>query len=396
MRMWFFLSVAAFYCGGGERFLFDSWDMMMKRDNRGGSVNAQIPGRLAQLGWSSFFADQRLELEDDGVVARVIGVRKNSFVVSTATETLQATLAGRLHTCGEHGIPAVGDWVVLRDSSLIWVFQRRNALSRKASGARSRKGSDASPEQVLAANLDTVWIVCGLDRDFNPRRIERYLTLVYNCGIEPVVILTKADLHAHPDRFLLQVEDLAAGVPVFAVSAEDAASILQIGHLVAPGKTVALIGSSGAGKSTLINRLADRELQQTGAVGVRVGKGRHTTTSRDLIVLPGGGMIIDNPGIREIGLAASGVGMSATFPEIEEAAGLCRFRDCSHTREKGCAVLAAVAEGSITAERLESFRKLASELSYLEQRELKSAARVEKERWKEVALKVRSLKKKRY
>ena len=351
---------------------------------------------LALLGWAAGFAAALGDSQPGSIPARIIGMGKNIFLAHTGTERLAATLSGRLLQEKERTVPVVGDWVLLREQVITGVIRRKNLLSRKASGARGRKSQGGEDEQALAANLDTLIIVCGLDRDFNPRRIERYLALAYGCAIEPVVVLTKTDLVPNPDRFLLQVEDLACGVPVFGVSAGDEQSVLQLAHLVGPGKTVALIGSSGAGKSTLINRLAGRDIRQTADVGARVGKGRHTTTSRDLIILPGGGMVIDNPGIREIGLTGDGDGVAAAFPEIEAAAGGCRFRDCNHVREAGCAVLAGVAAGTIARERLDSFHKLAGELSYVRQRERKSAARVEKERWREVALKVKSMKKKRY
>ena len=247
----------------------------------------------------------------------------------------------------------------------------------------------------MAANLDTVFIVCGLDRDYNLRRIERYLNLIYNCGLNPAIILTKADLHQDPSLMVDEVESIAFGVPIHLVSALDSKGLNDLEEYLAPGQTTTMVGSSGAGKSTLINRLYGAEVQAIGSISDSVGKGKHTTTSRDLIMMPQGGMVIDNPGIREIAFWSDGTGAGAAFPEIEALAAECRFSDCSHTSEPGCRVLRAVKAGDITQARLESYNKMKRELDYLSQREHKSADRIEKERWKEVALKIKSINKKR-
>lgn len=352
------------------------------------------PVDLTRMGWTSFFSEQLTEANSDSTPARIVGVRKNIYLARQGAEEHSVSLAGRLFNGPQLSLPAPGDWVLLQDSRIISILRRKNVLSRGASGGRSRKNPHGSAdEQVIAANLDRVCIVCGLDRDFNVRRIERYLTLVYNCGMEPVVLLTKADLHADPAPLVQQVEVIAFGTAVYVVSAHE--PILHLHQLVPPGQTVALIGSSGAGKSTLINRLYGEDIQATSEVGARVGKGRHTTTTRDLIVLPSGGMVIDNPGIREVALSMESAGSLSAFPEIEEAARFCRFADCSHSHEPGCRVQEQVSCGNITPGRLQNFRKLQNEQGYYVQREQTSAARVEKDRWKAVSQKAKALKKRR-
>ncbi len=351
---------------------------------------------LFKMGWSQHFQAQLETVGQDGwIPARVAGVGKNTFQVSNGKSEWLATVAGRIGHGVDGTFPVTGDWVLVTDSMIVKVLARQNALSRGAAGTRSRQDAQPRKEQIIAANLDTVFIVCGLDRDFNLRRIERYLTLVYNCGLNPVIILTKADLHRNPDAFVGDVESVAFGVPVHLVSALDDAGLTALAPYLAPGQTATMVGSSGAGKSTLVNRLCGRDVQATASVSAHGGKGRHTTTTRDLIVMPQGGMVIDNPGIREIAFWDTGEGVGNAFPEIEELAGACRFSDCSHTHEPGCRVLQAVAEGRVSPGRLESYQKLKRELAYLSDRQSKSADRVEKERWKDVAVKIKAMNKER-
>ncbi|MGW8194707.1 MAG: ribosome small subunit-dependent GTPase A [Desulforhopalus sp.] len=350
---------------------------------------------LRQLGWSSFFKDQLGDSFPEQLPAKIIGVRKNLFLAKQGQHEITATAAGKLFNSPEPAVPVVGDWVVLRDSLIIAVLTRKNTLLRRASGARDRKESGKGADQIIAANLDMVFIVCGLDRDFNLRRIERYLTLVYNCGLSPVIILTKSDLCPAPELMVSEVETISCGVPVYTVSLHDETSLGEIASLLSPDKSAALLGSSGAGKSTLINRLAGAEVRITGMVGTRVGKGKHTTTTRDLILLPSGGMVIDNPGIREVGLATDGEGSMEIFPDIEAIARSCRFKDCSHSHEPGCRVLQAVRDRVISADRLKNYHKIKNEISYTLQRQRKSASRIEKERWREVSQKAKSIKKRR-
>jgi ribosome biogenesis GTPase / thiamine phosphate phosphatase len=348
---------------------------------------------LSVLGWTSFFQEQLENRHSDRATpARVVGVRKNSFYTSNGQKEWLSTAAGKLQRAGSR-YPVVGDWVLATDTVIHEVLARKNALTRGAAGGRGKLEAMPMRQQVIAANLDTVFIVCGLDRDYNLRRIERYLTLVYNCNLTPAIILTKADLQPDPETFVREVEAIAFGVPVHLVSARDFTGLVQLEKTIAPGRTITMIGSSGAGKSTLLNRLYGESIQATKATSEKVGKGTHTTTSRDLIVMPKGGMVIDNPGIREVAFWDADKGVESAFPEIERLAAGCRFSDCSHTHEPGCRVLQAVVNGELAPERLDSYHKMNRELTYLAERQHKSADRVEKERWKEVALKVKSLKK---
>jgi ribosome biogenesis GTPase len=370
---------------------------MVKRESAHIICGNDTNRHLTQLGWTSHFQIQLQNDHKDNVVpARVIGVRKNYFHVDDGKSAWLATTAGSLKHQAQGAYPVTGDWVLMSDRVIFKVLNRKNALSRGAAGSHGRRDGQPQQEQVIAANLDTVFIVCGLDRDFNLRRIERCLTLVYNCGLSPVVILTKADLHHDPMPFVSEVETIAFGVSVHVVSALDGRGLLTLESYLSPGQTATMIGSSGAGKSTLVNRLCGKPMQATGPVSDRIGKGRHTTASRDLVVMPQGGMVIDNPGIREIALWTDDDGINVAFPEVESFAGECRFSNCSHMHEPGCRVLQAVVEGEILQDRLASYHKMKRELVYLSHRKHKSADRVEKEQWQEVALKIRAIKKMRH
>jgi len=352
--------------------------------------NQELIQSLTAMGWDSFF-QRRLDESDDNKrqPARVVGTRKNSFYVSQGKGEWLVTLSGKLnyHTDGLY--PVVGDWVLVRDTLIAEVLPRKNALYRGAAGTHGKPDSAPAKAQVIASNIDTVFVVCGLDRDYNLRRIERYVTLVYNCGLNPAIILTKADLHEDTGAFSSEVAAIAFGIPVHVVSADDLSGLGQLEAYLSPGQTVTMIGSSGAGKSTLVNRLYGSPVQATGQVSKNAGKGRHITTNRDLIMMPQGGMVIDNPGIREIALWDGDGGTQHAFPEIERLAGECRFSDCSHMHEPGCRVKQAVSEGIISQDRLESFHKMSRELMYLSDRQHKTPDRIEKERWKAVALKIK-------
>jgi len=351
---------------------------------------------LFQMGWTSHFQAQLKRFSNDQFIrARVVGVRKNNFRVSNGKREWLATVAGRFKHHSRCMYPVTGDWVLVTDTVISEVLPRKNALSRGAAGTQGKRNGPPWKEQVIAANLDTVFIVCGLDRDFNPRRIERYLTIVYNCGLNPVIILTKTDLHQIPAHFATEVGTVAFGVPTHLVSALDGQGLPCLEQYLSPGQTTTMVGSSGAGKSTLVNRLYGKTVQVTGSISSSMGKGTHTTSSRDLIMMPQGGMLIDNPGIREIALWRDEDGLSAAFADIESLAGECRFSDCSHIHEPGCRVLQAVSVGKILPERLESYHKMKRELDYLSRRQQKNADRVEKGRWKEVAMKVKAMKKRK-
>jgi ribosome biogenesis GTPase len=338
---------------------------------------------LQALGWTHFHALQFGETQRDGQVpARVIEEQRGGYRVMAEAGEWHAVAAGalRYHAAGG-GLPAVGDWVALRapepssPAVIEEVLERRTSFSRKVAGARSA-------EQVIAANIDTVFVVTSLNLDLNLPRLERYLTLVWESGAEPVILLSKADLCAEPAPLVAQVEAVAREVPVHAVSAVAAGGLLALQEYLVPGRTTALVGSSGVGKSTIINRLAGREMLAVSEIRAHDDRGRHTTTARRLIVLPGGGMVIDTPGIRELQLWDGQQGLSQAFEDIGDLAGQCRFRDCRHLTEPGCAVRAAVQEGSLDERRLESFHKLGRELRYQELRQDVAAAAAERKKWR--------------
>ncbi|WP_287126622.1 ribosome small subunit-dependent GTPase A [Desulfobacter sp.] len=350
---------------------------------------------LSHLGWSSHFQTQLKSFNKNSFfTARVTGVRKRYFFINDGKKEILATPAGKLQQENSSTYPVVGDWVLVRQTAIEGILSRKNALTRGAAGMHSRKTGEYR-EQTIAANLDSVFIVTGLDRDFNLRRLERYLTLVYNCGLTPVIILTKADLHQDPQHFVNEAESIAFGVPVHLVSAFNDSGLSELTPYLVHGRTSVMVGSSGTGKSTLINRLCGETVQATGEVSASVGKGTHTTTSRDLIMMPQGGMIIDNPGIREISFWEIDQGVESTFPEIEEFSAGCRFSDCTHAHEPGCRVLQAVQDGELTEARLENYLKMKRELEYISARKNKSADRVEKERWRDVSMKIKSINKKK-
>ncbi len=349
---------------------------------------------LDHLGWTPFFQQHFQRLKHPGLTpARIMGVHKSSFTAATATGEIEVSLAGRLrhHASDNSQLPAAGDWVLLRENQIIEMMPRQNCLSRGESGYRHKMSPTAASQQIIAANIDTVFIVCGLDRDFNLRRIERYLTLIYNCGLTPVIILTKKDLHTDVTEYETQVSQIAIGVPVHAVSAKFGQALEPLKQYISSGKTITLIGSSGAGKSTLVNQLAGRTIRATAQISDRVGKGVHCTTSRDLILLPTGGLLLDTPGLREIAFWEDEGKIDTVFGDIADLAAACRFSNCSHRHEPGCRVRAALETGELSQKRFDNYCKMQQELWFLSQRETKSADRIEKERWKQIALKIRKL-----
>jgi ribosome biogenesis GTPase len=257
------------------------------------------------------------------------------------------------------------------------ILARKTKFSRQAAGRRTG-------EQILAANLDCAFIVTSLNRDFNLRRIERYLTLTWESGARPIILLSKADLCPEPASFVVEVESVAPGVPVHAISALTGEGLDGILKYLSSGQTGVLLGSSGVGKSTLINRLSGGEKLRVAPIRESDGRGRHTTTSRQLILLPGAGMIIDTPGLRELQLWRSEGGLDHSFQDIRSLAAHCRYRDCRHQNEPGCAVLEALDEGILPAERLESYRKLQKELAHLSVREDVFLRQKQKRKWKQI------------
>jgi ribosome biogenesis GTPase len=333
---------------------------------------------LNELGWDADWAATLEQLEPDNLIpARVAAQHRGAYVVWTGDGELRARAAGRLFYEHEVGapVPAVGDWVGVRETTITTILPRRGAFLRKQAGL----GSD---EQVLAANVDTAFLLAGLDDDFSLRRLERYVTTAWESGAEPVIVLTKADLCDDVADALLQVESVAIGVPVYPISNVTGVGIDELETRLRPGRTAVLLGSSGVGKSTLLNRLAGSELMRTRDVAAD-GTGRHTTTHRELVRLPGGALVIDTPGLRELQFWEGD--LTAAFEDIELLAADCRFRDCAHAREPGCAVLAAVDNGTLSLDRLRSWRKLQRELEAIAARTDHRLRVARKKRWKQIA-----------
>ena len=328
--------------------------------------------RLEDLGWDGFFAGHA----GAGVQGRVASAGRERFVVWTESGEVEAGVSGRLRQSG--AMPAVGDWVMLRDGAPIieQVLQRRTVLSRKQPGR-------AIGEQVLAANIDVLFIVSGLDRDYNERRLERYLVVAGQSGARRVIVLNKSDLApAYGIDLAETVERLRvrSGAPVLGVSALGGDGLHGLEALLRPGETAALIGSSGAGKSTIVNRLLGKERQATHAVRSDDDRGRHTTTTRSMFMMPGGWLLIDMPGLREVQLWAAPEELDAGFEDVRELAAGCRFRDCTHNMEPGC----AVRDSGIDEDRLGNYHKMQRELDYLERKSDPRLMSETRARWKAI------------
>ncbi len=339
--------------------------------------------QLSLLGWNQRFAAAFVSHASAGLVAgRVIQQFNHIYTVATEGGELRAQLSGHLRYEAAPGqLPVTGDWVALRLSNqgatqILAVLPRVTQFSRRAAGKADR-------EQVIAANLDYAFLVTGLDNDFSPRRIERYLTAAWDSGSTPVVILNKLDLCADAPSRIHAVEVVASGTTIHAVSALRGDGLEELARYCQPGKTVALLGSSGVGKSTLINRLLGSPSQSTQPVR-EDGRGRHTTTRRELLFCARGGMVIDTPGMRELQLWNDDEGLQMTFDEIETLARNCRYRDCRHQEEPGCAVREAVNAGTLDAERLSNLHKLQREVAWLDRREDPMGCLAEKQRWKNI------------
>lgn len=331
---------------------------------------------LEDWGWSPFFAEQFEPWRQRGFVpARVIRGEKNYFRVMTAAGELTVRFAGKIrHRAGGRAdLPVVGDWVAVEPQpdqrGLIHaLLERSSSFARNLPGRRKGKGKERIEQQVIAANVDLVLIVCGLDRDYNLRRIERYLTLVGGSGADALVLLNKTDLCDNPQQCLQEVKTVAGETPIQLCMAKDAAQLDFLFNYLQPGKTLALLGSSGVGKSTILNGLLGEAKQKIGAVSDAVGKGRHTTTHRELFLMPQGGILMDNPGMRELHLWGEEEDLSESFTDIEGLAVDCKFSDCAHKSEPGCAVRAAVERGELSVSRLQNYHKLKDELAGLQRR----------------------------
>jgi ribosome biogenesis GTPase / thiamine phosphate phosphatase len=339
---------------------------------------------LTRLGWNPRLEQAFDEHLAAGLVpARVALEHTHIYRVMTETGETLARVSGRLRhrAAGRADFPAVGDWVALEpskgagDARIVAVLPRHSRFSRRAAG-------DPTEEQVVAANVDAVFLVTGLDGDFNLRRIERYLLVASESGASPVIVLNKSDIPADANAMAEDVRGLAGSVPVHVMSCQVSGDVNVLRQYLGPGQTAALLGSSGVGKSTIVNRLVGHDMLRTREVREWDNRGRHTSTVRQLIVLPESGILIDTPGMRELQLWDAVEYTGGTFADIERLANDCRFRDCRHRQEPGCAVRAGVEEGQLSSGRLESYHKLQDEHAYQLRQVDQRTQLEERRRWK--------------
>lgn len=342
---------------------------------------------LEELGWDEHFQKQVDELGlTDIIIGRVFKVEAGDiYGILTEEGEISARLSGRIKKQASSGseLPGIGDWVLVKplqlNNMIFKVLDRKNQISRQVAGKEYK-------EQLVGANIDIIFIIMGLDKDYNIRRLERYLFMIVSSNSQPIVILNKTDLFdkENIDKKVQEVESVAGDVPVHTISALEEEGLDAITrYLKNKGTTVSLVGSSGVGKSTIINALLGEKKQITGEVRKKDDKGRHITSSRELILLPSGGVIIDNPGIREIQLWGDMDSLDCVFPDLRELALGCKFKDCSHISEPECAVKYAVEEEkTLSKKRYDNYIKMRNELSYLQQKRKMSSEAMEKARWK--------------
>ena len=331
---------------------------------------------LQDYGWSEALQSEFAPHAAAGLVpGRISAQHRGAYALITDAGERRAEACGRLLTEGD--LPAVGDFVAADRTSdgptiIRAVLPRRTAFTRLSPEGR---------QQVVAANIDVAFLVASLEGDLNLRRLERYLVQAWASGAEPAVLLTKADLSADADAAVQAARRAGAGARVLAVSAIDGAGLAGVGSLIGPGRTAVMVGASGAGKSTLANALVGEARMAVGEVRGDDARGRHTTSHRQLLLLPGGGLLLDTPGMRELALDAAGEGVAAAFDDIEALARVCRFKDCAHEGEPGCAVQAALAVGELDPGRWRSFQKLAREAAHQAAREDPVLREQNRRRW---------------
>jgi ribosome biogenesis GTPase len=353
----------------------------------GAPITDQLPALtdLAAFGWTPALADAHAAHAALGrEPARVVAEDRGSYQVVGPAGELRAAVSGRFRFDADEdpsAFPAVGDWVAVEagltgETVIHAVLPRRSALVRQAPGRRTEA-------QVVGANLDVVFVVASLNADLNVRRLERYIAAAWESGAQPIVVLSKADLAVDVDDVLLDVERVAAGATVLVVSSFDGRGVDEVRDRIGAGRTVAFVGSSGVGKSTLLNRLAGEERALVKGIRDDDARGRHTTTRRQLHLLPGGGCVLDTPGMRELALWDA-EGLDQTFGDIDAIATGCRFADCAHDGEPGCAIGPALADGSLPRERLESWRKLQREAAHHERRVDALARAEDRRKWKAI------------
>jgi ribosome biogenesis GTPase / thiamine phosphate phosphatase len=342
---------------------------------------------LKSHGWDDHFESGFVSFWKEGFEAgRVLEESRQRFRVYTEHGEIHAEISGkfRFMACSREDYPAVGDWVVLRplpgESRAIIeaVLPRKSQFVRKAAG----KPTEA---QVVGANMDWVFVMMSLNQDFNARRLERYLVLAWESGASPVVILSKSDLCSDKEGAVATIREATLDVPIHGISALTGEGLQELAVYLVAGKTIALLGSSGVGKSTLVNEFLGRPSFKTQPIRTDDDRGRHTTTTRQLCLLPGGALVLDTPGLRELQLWQCEDGVQIAFEEIDVWASRCRFRDCSHQQEPGCAVREALAAGTLDEKRFESYEKLKREMNYLVLKQDIRAERLERQRWKKLS-----------
>jgi len=338
---------------------------------------------LESLGWNDFYKEDFKQYEQDGLLpARIYLEHKNLYKVFSERGSLSAEITGKMRFGAGSPVdfPSVGDWVALRlidnDSRglITAVLRRKGSFVRKVPGP-------VTEEHVLAANVDTAFLVAGLDNNFNPRRIERYLTLTWESGADPIIVLNKADLVESPERFIEELKSSTFGVPIIVISAKKQIGLAELAERIKPESTVVFLGSSGVGKSSIINALMGEKIMSVNEVRESDSRGRHTTTHRQLFILPQGGCVIDTPGLRGIKLWGDESDVSRTFEDVEQIAENCRFRDCSHTGEPGCAVEQALKDGTLEQKRLNNYFKMQKEMEFLRKRKNVHEKRKEERKW---------------
>ena len=348
---------------------------------------------LEEYGWNGYFADVFATCSGSGLEpARIIFEDNVGYRAHAEFGEVSARISGRLRheSQSREELPAVGDWVAIRVSdrdrdrwaTIHAVLPRRSRFVRKVAGARTE-------QQIVGANIDTVLLVTALNSDFTLRRIERYLLLAQESGAEPVIVLSKADLCENVARMMDEVSPAVRGVPVHSISVLEEGGVNSIRPYFRPGETVALLGSSGVGKSTLINHLLGFDRQKTAEIRESDGRGKHATRNRELILLPQGGLVLDTPGMRELQLWEGAEGLRETFEDVEAIALTCRFSNCGHESEPGCAIREAVAAGILDRARLDSYVKLQKEISSFEIRHDALARRVNQQKWKKLSREAR-------
>ncbi|HVR29535.1 MAG TPA: ribosome small subunit-dependent GTPase A [Thermoanaerobaculia bacterium] len=346
---------------------------------------------MVELGWSELHAEAFASCAARGLAAGRVSVQQRGVYTlwplaargegADGIREIEA-VAKRSLERSESGFPVIGDWVAFAPAAggmdrarIETVLPRRTKLSRKVPGERAQ-------EQIVAANVDTVFVMMGLDADFSLRRLERFLVVVWESGAEPVIVLNKIDLSAEPETRLAEARQVAPGACVLAVGSKERIGLDRLRPWLEPGRTIALLGSSGVGKSTLVNALAGEELQATGEVREHDRRGKHTTSFRRLLRLPGGALLVDNPGVREVQLWTVAIGDEEAFADVEALAAQCRFADCRHQTEPECAVRAAVEEGRLEQKRLASWRALQEELRRIAERQREHLRQRESRQWR--------------